>query len=208
MNRGYKIGAIILLVLTLSIVGVYIYTENFNKDKNVNGKSVVVDKISEYNYTMDERDSKIFKSNFKELKKVLKNKDISYDKYAEYLAKLYIIDLYDINNKINKYDVPCLEYIFSSEKDKFSSMIKENFYSSLVDNSNKDRKQELPEVKSIELVSVSKKDVKLKDTSYEGYTVNLKWTYKKSMGYDEKAEVILVKDKGKLFVVKHTPIID
>jgi len=121
---------------------------------------------------------------------------------------MYVIDLYDINNKVNKYDVPCLEYILKDEHDKFKKMIKNEFYSKLIDNSNDDRKQELPIVKSIEVKDIKETTTKINEVDYEGYIVNLEWEYEKDLGFDKKAEVTLIKNMNKLYVVKHSPIID
>ena len=121
---------------------------------------------------------------------------------------MYIIDLYDIDKKVNKYDVPCLEYIYQSEHEKFKKMIKEEFYSQIVDNSDGDRKQELPSIESIEVLSSDSSKSEINGKEYDGYTVTLSWQYKKDLGYDKKSEVRLVIDDGKLYVIKHSPIID
>ena len=208
MGKGYRTGFIVILVLILSILATYIFSHFvFNIKKNTSF-SKVVDKISKYDYTLDERDSKLMREKFKELKKVLKSEDVNYDEYAKLLAQMYIIDLYDINNKVNKYDVPCLEYIYKSEQDKFKKLIKTQFYSQLVDNSDGNRKQELPTVKSIEVLSQEASKVEASGKEYDGYIITLSWEYDKDLGFDKKSEVRLVKDNNKLYVVKHSPIID
>ena len=208
MGKGYKTGFIIILVLLLAILSTYIYSRFHVKKSKTEGFSVVVDKISKYDYTLDERDSKLMRSKFKELKKVLKSKDVDYEKYAGLLSQMYILDLYDINNKVNKYDVPCLEYIFEDEHDKFKKMIKNEFYSKLIDNSNNDRKQELPTITKISLDSIKETKFTINEIDYDGYQATLSWDYDKDLGFDKKAEVIVVKSNDKMYVAKHTPIID
>ena len=208
MGKGYRTGLIIILVLILSILATYIFSHFVFKYKKTTSFSKVVDKISKYDYTLDERDSKLMREKFKELKKVLKADDVNYDEYAKLLSQMYIIDLYDVNNKVNKYDVPCLEYIYKTEQDKFKKLIKTQFYSQLVDNSDNNRKQELPSVKSIEVASLDTSKIEVNGKEYDGYVITLSWEYDKDLGFDKKSEVRLVKDDNKLYVVKHSPIID
>ncbi|MCR5788144.1 MAG: hypothetical protein K6G37_03570 [Bacilli bacterium] len=208
MGKGYRTGFLVILFLILVIMGTYYASNHFFNHKKKDSFSVVVDKINDYGYTLDERDSKVMRKTFKELKKVLKKDKVDDKEYANLLAELYIIDLYDINNKVNKYDVPCLEYIYPNEVDKFKSMIKDDFYSRLEDNSDKDRKQELPTVKSISVTSTEEDTIKVGEEEKNGYVVLVEWTYDKDLGFDNKAKVSLVKDDTKLYVVKHTPIMD
>lgn len=208
MGRGYKTGFLVICILILAILSTYIFSRFIFKPTKKDGFSKVVDKISKYDYTLDERDSKLMRSKFKELKNVLKSKDIDNDEYAKLIAQMYIIDLYDINNKVNKYDVPCLEYIYKSEHEKFKKMIKSEFYSQLIDNSDDDRKQELPSVKSVEVVSLDKGKIEVNGKEQDGYIVTLSWKYDKDLGFDKKGEIKLVLDEGKMYVVKHSPIID
>lgn len=208
MTKGYRTGFIIIFILIIAIFSTYVLSRFVFKPSKKDGFSKVVDKISKYGYTLDERDSKLMRSKFKELKKVLKNSDVDLDEYSKLIAQMYIIDLYDINNKVNKYDVPCLEYIYKDEHEKFKKMIKEEFYSQLIDNSDNDRKQELPTITSIDVISLNKEQIELKGKKQEGYVVTLSWKYDKDLGYDDKSEVTLVSESGKMYVVKHSPIID
>lgn len=208
MKKGYKTGSIVIVVLIIAILGAYVYSRFYYKPHKKSGFSVVVDKIDKFSYTLDKRDSKLMRDKFKELKEVLDEDDINYEKYSKLLAMLYIIDLYNIDNKVNKYDVPCLEYIYKNEQDKFKLMIKENFYSKLIDNSDEERKQELPVVTDINVVDYKEDKVMLGNEDKDGYVVTLEWTYEKDLGFDKKAEVTLAKDNGKLFVVKETPIMN
>ena len=170
--------------------------------------TVVVDNIKNYGYTLDKRDTKIMESYFDQLKKVLKNKDVDYKKYSELIAKLYIVDLYSIDNKVNKYDVPCLEYIYPEQVDKFKSMIKGEFYSKIEDNSDKNRKQTLPLVKDVSVISIDDATYDINGESKKAYIVTLEWTYEQDLGYDKKAAITTVIDNNKVYVVKHSPIMD
>ena len=208
MGKGYKTGFTVLTILILLIFCAYVYSRFHVAKTKKSGFSVVVDKISKYGYTLDERDSKLMREKFKELKSVLKEKEIDSEKYASLLAQMYILDLYDLENKVNKYDVPCLEYILEQEHDKFKKMIQNEFYSQLKDNSNGDRKQELPTIKSINVTEVTETTYKAGDVTYGGYLVKLEWEYDKDLGFDKKSEIIVAKVNNQLYVIKQSPIID
>jgi hypothetical protein len=61
---------------------------------------------------------------------------------------------------------------------------------------------EFPEVKSIELVSIEESEYSIKDTKYEAYNVNLKWEYKKDLGYDKEGKIVVIKDGEELYIVE------
>lgn len=208
MKKWYRTGLMIILFLVLLIFISYLLSRFVFTNKGKKSFSVVVDSIKGYNYTLDERDSKLMRSKFKELKKVLNNKELDYKEYSSLLSQLFIIDLYDIDKKVNKYDIPCLEYLYGDEVDKFKKLIKEDFYSKLEDNSDGNRKQELPTIKSIEVESIEETEPKVNDIPMKGYNVTLKWEYEKDLGYDSKAVVTTVIDGDKVYIIKHSPIID
>lgn len=208
MKNGYRTGILIIIFLVLSIGATYIsskyFIHNFKKKKF----TVVVDNIGSYGYTLDKRDTRLMKEKFDELKDVLKTKEIDFKKYSELISQLYVIDLYTIDNKVNKYDVPCLEYIYKDQVDKFKSMIKWEFYSKIEDNSDKNRKQELPVVKSVEVTNVEEATYDINGETKTGYILTLEWNYDEDLGYDKKAQITTVIDNNRVYVVKHSPIID
>jgi len=208
MKKWYRTGLMIILLLVVLIFVAYLCSRFVFTGRTKKAFSVVVDNIKGYNYTLDERDSKLMRTKFKELKKVLDKKDIDYKEYSSLLSQLFIIDLYDIDRKVNKYDIPCLEYIYNDEVDKFKKLIKYDFYSKLEDNSDGNRKQELPSIKSIEVESIEETSTKVNGVPYKGYLVKLSWEYEKDLGYDSKALITTVVDNDKVYIVKHSPIID
>ena len=79
-----------------------------------------------FDYTLEKRDTDLMKENFKELDNVLCDDQIDYKKYADFLSKLFIIDLYTIDNKKNMYDVGSLEYVY--DKDYSNVIIEQLLY--------------------------------------------------------------------------------
>ena len=129
-----RIVLIIILVL-LAIGGYYVGKKIYLKLNTFNVK--VVDKIDNYPYTLDDRDTELFKSNFNELKNILNKSEIDEEAYAKLVAKLFVIDLYTMNNKINKYDIGGLDYVLPSAKENYQLKVQDTMYKYIVDNTNK-----------------------------------------------------------------------
>ena len=70
-----------------------------------------LDTIKGFDYKLEDRDKEIYKTEFKKLKENLEGKSINYEDYAKSIAKMFIIDLYTIDNKINKYDIGGEEFV-------------------------------------------------------------------------------------------------
>ena len=165
----------------------------------------VIDTIKGYGYTLEKRDTKLFKDKFKDLKKVLSSKDVDFEEYAKDLSMLYIIDLYTINNKDSKYDVGGAEYIVDSAKENYELKVRDTLYK-YVEEKTKKRKQELPEVSDILVKDIKETTYDLNDKEYEGYTVNLTFEYVEDLEYDEEASIVLIKDQDKLYIVEQKEI--
>lgn len=213
MSKKKKVTLIILAVLILIGIGVVLYLYRGQLTGNVTKKkeTKAVEKIKGYDYTLEKRDTKLFKDNFYKLKEVLSEKDVDYKKYAEYLSKLYIIDLYTITNKNSKYDVGGSEYVLESARENYELKVRDTMYKYVEDKSN-NRTQNLPEVSSIKLKNIKESEFELgkSDESkesksgekFDSYEVELTFDYKEDLGYDTKATVILIKQDNKLYVVE------
>ena len=108
-----------------------------------------VDEIKGFNYHLEDRDTALYKKEFQNLKTNLESKEIDYEEYAKSIAKMFIIDLYTIDNKVNKYDIGSLEFVHPDAKENFELNAKDTLYKYVMDNSYNDRTQELPIVSSI-----------------------------------------------------------
>lgn len=210
MKRKYKIGLTIIIILIVLVSGVGVSSLFFKKEepeKPKNTTSVISD-ITDYGYTLDDRDTKYMKESFEELKKVLNNQEIDEEAYAKSLAKLFVIDFYTLSNKINKYDVGSLEYILSDKVDVFKAKAIDTIYKDVEDNTYKDRIQELPEITNVEILSIEKAEITLQKKLTECHKVTMEYTYKKDLGYDKKGTIYLVKNNNKLEVALYKPLIE
>ena len=193
-SKKGKIRRIILFLIILIVAGVLIFLAlKPNKtDDNKTKKTKVVDTIDNFDYVIAETDTKLLKDEFK-------NSEV---------AKLFIIDFYTLDNKMSKNDVGGVQFVYSGYKTTFIDKARDEFYKYVKSNLNNDRNQELPEVASVtvnsaEAVSASSE---LSGDAFasieEAYKVNISWTYKKDLGYQTNATIIVVKDNDKFSVAK------
>ena len=202
MKKKYKLGLILIAILiVLILVTTIIFLLNNNKKVE---KTKVVDSIDNFSYTLDDRDTKLMKDTYNELKDVLNKDQIDYELYAKTLAKLFVIDLFTMNNKINKYDVGSTEYIYPESVDNFKLNVEDTIYKSMEDNSDGKRKQDLPEVISVDVANIEEVEFEIKEEIENVYEVNLTWQYEKDLGYDDDATIKLLKVNDKLYVVEYT----
>ena len=203
MKKKYKrILIIILIVVLLAIISFVIYKillNNKTEEEVVN----VVDSISEYGYNLDDRDTELMKSVYEELKNILNSDEIDYELYANTLAKLFVIDLFTMDNKINKYDVGSTEYVYPDALENFKLNVEDTLYKHMENNSSGKRKQELPEVSSIEVLSTETGEYTIEENSFDSYIVNLSWQYVSDLGYDNNALITLINLDNKLYVVEY-----
>ena len=191
-----------LIIITLSLGTLIYYILNNSSNNNIGKKPTEVDSIANYEYKLEDRDTKLYKDLFNQLKKELEKDQVDMKTYAELVSKLYIVDLYTINNKITKYDVGGLEFILPDKRDNYSLKVEDTLYKYVEDNSYNTRKQDLPEVSSIETISTKKEKHKVGDTEYNGYTIDLNWEYKKDYGYDTSATIHLIEDNSIIYIVE------
>ena len=207
----------ILIILFIILLIVFKLGSYFKKDATYG----VVDNISEYNYTLDNRDTKLMSKEFNNLKNILKQDEINYEEYAKSISKLFIIDLFTINNKENKYDVGSLEYVYPKVVDNFKLHVEDTLYKYITED-NKEKypivkeivgsniedttytyeKKEYPEVKKITGNTVSDTTYTYQKEDFEAYKVIVTWDYSKDLGYYTKGELILIKEDNKLYVVQ------
>lgn len=199
-KRKDWIKGILLIVVLFAIAGLVLYGYGYimrNKNDIVNS-TTVYDSIEKYGYTLNDDVTDYYKQEFDKLKTIENEKDI-----ATQVAKLFVIDLYSINYKINKYEITSTQYFYSDKRDMHRQKVLDTIYRYVEDNSYGDRNQELPEVSEV-IVKEEKEDkYKMGDEKKDAYIVTLGISYVKDLEYDKLAEVILVKDGNNYSVVSY-----
>lgn len=197
-KKQIKKSVLMIIILTI-LISIGLYFLLFSKSTGgllVRSK----DKIAKFDYTLDKDNTNLMKENFKELKDILANDNINYENYAKTLAKLFIIDLYTIDNKKSMYDVGSLEYVY--DKENFKTRCQNTLYKGLNDKSTR-KNNEYPIVESINIDSFENGEFTYNDNKYESYEITLSWDYKKDLGYDKKGKVTIIKIEDKLYVVSY-----
>ena len=188
--------AAIIFLIAFVILYIYGYLSR-SKDELVN-KVNAYDSIEKYGYVLNDNVTTYYKDEFQKLKAMEDEQEI-----AEQVAKLFVIDLFSINYKVNKYEVTSAQYYYSDKREMFRNKVIDQLYNFVIDNSYDDRKQELPEVKEVTITDTKKDTYKLGDEKRECYVVKVSISYVKDLGYDSKAKVVLVHDGNNMSVVSY-----
>ena len=188
--------AIVIIIIVL-LLGHFF--KNLSHSKKVN----VIDTVENFDYALEDRDTVLYKNIHQELKANLESDNIDYDKYAEQIAKLFVVDLFTMENKLSTYDVGGVEFIYPDVVDNYKLNVEQTIYKNIESNGDGKRNQTLPVVKSIEVVSNETGTFKYQDKEMDAYIIELSWDYEKDLGYDKKATVTIVKKDDKLFIVEY-----
>ena len=219
---------IVLVFFLLIILGVGGYFGYRFIEKKLNPPAVEKKEIDsvktdefDYGYVLSDMDSKYYQEEFKKLKEILTAEEVDFKAYAEQEARLFVIDLYTMSTKINKYDIGGNEFFHVDRKEMYEKKVMDTLYSTMLDNTYGDRKQDLPEVKSVTTVNVADIEYTLNTNEKEekdkskindvpAYLVKLKIEYVKPMGYDTEASVIVINENGtkKWSVVDYKPTLN
>jgi len=181
----------ILIIVLLYAMGGLIYFFIHKKTPLPEEKPIA--DIKGYPYHLKANATELMKNEFHLLKDNLEGKEIDDEAYAESVAKLFIIDLYTITNKLNKYDVGGVQYVVPAILDNFKLNVKDTIYKYVEDNSDDKRVQTLPEVSQINTTSIEAAEYTIDENTYQGYKISLEWSYVKDLGYDETGELRVVK---------------
>ena len=160
-----------------------------------------LDSILGYDYVLRSNASSLYKTEFNILKENLEG-DINEEEYLKSVCKLYIIDLYSMRDKLNKYDINT-DFIYEQNILNYKLNLQDTLYKYLEDNSDGKRGQELPSVSSVDVVDVKDITFKIGDENAHAKEVSLKWEYDKDLGYDNKGTLVLVKENNLYYIVEY-----
>lgn len=198
-----KIAIIICIILFIYFLGGIIYNLININNKNDNDTEIKIgNTIKNYNYILYENDLELYKNEFNNLKKILENDEIDYKEYAISISKMFLIDLYNLDNKKNKYDVGGTEFIYPDSLENYKLNVENTLYKYIVDNSNNDRTQELPIVKNVISNSIEETKYEINEIEYDAYKLSLTIEYEKDLEYDTECEIIIIKKDKNLYIVE------
>lgn len=199
MKKNKKVLALLMLIGVI-LFGYLIFRvrNDFFKKQD----KTVVDSIGLYGYTLEKTDTKLYENYFKELSKILNEKTIDYEKYAEYLSKLFIVDTFTLNNKLASTDIGGTEFIHPDLKENFKENMGNNMYRNIEVNLDGKRQQELPIVKDVTIDTIKEDKAKYNGKEYDGYIIKANIEYEKDLGYQTEIELTLIKDDKILYIIK------
>ncbi len=197
-----KVRGLIIVVLVIVLIALAVKFMFFNKSTKHNVVKQE-DDIKEYGYVLNDNETKYYKGLFNDLKKVLSEDEVDYDKYASLVAQLFVADFYNLDNKLNNNDIGGTQFIYKKRQSVFEKKAKDEVYKYVENNIYNDRKQELPEVSNVEVVSSENSShTYLSKSDDKAYKIDVKITYKKDLGYPDSCSLVLVHNDKKLEIVK------
>ncbi len=201
-RRVNKKKVFVFIILPLIIIGFICYFMFFAGDKTTKiVKPKNTDTIKGYDYTLREDATKYYKSLFKELKNTLESDEIDNDTYAELVAKLFVADFYNLNNKVSKNDVGGVQFVYEDYRDDFTKYATSSIYKSVESNVYGKRTQKLPIVSNVSTVKNENMLFTYGDkTDVEAYNISFEITYKEDLGYQTKGTLTLIHNDKKLEV--------
>lgn len=196
-GRGVIVIFIIVGIILFGYLGYRVKNDFFKGSERKK-----LDSIELYGYTLSKNDTEIYKTYFKELSKVLNEKTIDYTEYAKLISKLFVIDLYTLDNKLASTDIGGLEFLHKDLKDNFKENMGSTLYNFVESNIDGKRTQELPIVKDVNVSDVFETKYTYNKTEYDAYIVSTNITYEKDLGYPKSMKLTIIKDNNILYIVK------
>lgn len=193
-SRKKKIFVILLIIVMIGVIGYfgYQYLKGLGNKDAVEIK--VLDSNDVYGYSLKDNDSKYYQQEYENLKNILKADSVDSKEYATQVAKMFVIDLYTMTTKVNKYDIGGSEFFYKDKEEMFEQKVMDTLYYSLLDNTYGDRKQELPEVKEVTIESFEATTYELNGEDVDAYLIKLKISYVKDLKYDSVASVVVCQE--------------
>lgn len=203
---GLKKLLIIVLIIAILASIFLIYKKLTKKDSDSGVEEVKKEDViqtKEFDYTLYDNKSDLYKDYFADLKKELLKDEVNDEEYAKIISKLFVADFYSLAEKTTSTDIGGLDFIYENIKDNFVLKASDTIYKYVESNVYGDRKQELPKVTGVEVKSITKTPVTIGELNDQnGYTVSLSITYEKEMGYPKEVTLKLVHVEKKVYIVE------
>ena len=202
LNKKKVIIASILLVIVIGLV--YVMSTAFFQDEERTPRDArILKEIEGYDYTLDDTKTALFINLFDELEGVLTAEEIDEEQYATLVAKLFIVDFFDLESKLTGNDVGGVQFVHEKAREDFILKARDTIYKYVESDLYDDRDQKLPSV-----LEVTLNDIEASEFVYESiqdsnaYHANLQWQYKEDLSYQNSATLVLVREGNKLSIVE------
>lgn len=192
--------AVTIAIITSIIIFILLKKDN-NTDDPVNKPVEIVDKMENYDYHLDENATEYYKTLYNELKEVLNKEEVNEEEYAKIVSKLFVADLFTLDNKLTSSDIGGLQFVYTDFKEDFINIAKTTLYSNVESNIYDDRNQELPIVSDVQIDNIETSSFNYQNNKHDSYKVTVSITYQKDLGYPSKYKLTLIKNDKYLQVV-------
>ena len=190
---------ILFMILIYSVGGIY-YIKYVYKDNNEPVVKNLVE-IEGYPYSLKSNACKLYIDEFNILKDNLEN-NYNEEEYIKSISKLYIIDLYSLKNKLNKYDIN-VDFIYPDIVSNYRLNIENTLYKYLENNSDGNRNQELPVVSNVIIDEILDEKYSLNKENVPCKKVKVTIEYENDLGYDKSGTITLVKQDKYYYIVEY-----
>ena len=202
LKKGVKRFLIILLILVVLAGGAFLVWKFYPKER-AQEAATVVSEISGYGYTLKSNKSAQYKEMFQELTDILSESPVDEEAYVEQISKMFILDFYTLSDKVANTDVGGVDFVHSAAQTNFLEKAEDTIYKYVESDIYGERDQKLPTVDEITVSSIDNVTYELSDSVDDNaYQVNLSWTYKEDMGYQNEAVLTFVHEGEKLSLVE------
>lgn len=155
-----------------------------------------------YGYKLTSTDTDVFKNAYDELSIVLNQEIVDYEEYAKSISKLFVIDVFTLENKVSSTDIGGLEFVHKDLRDNFKENLGSTLYNSVLSNIDGKRVQKLPKVSNVSVDSVTKDKYEYYDVEYDSYVIKCGITYEVDLGYQSSITLTLIRVDNMLYIVK------
>ena len=205
MSNNVKKLLVVLLIIVAILSFGFVYYKLTHKATPKIDEVKKEDEIQtkEFDYTLYDNKSSLYKDYFASLKEELLKDEINEEEYAKVLSQLFVVDFYSLSDKVTSTDVGGLDFVYEKIKSNFVLKATDTIYKNIQSNVYGDRKQELPKIKATEVKTIVPKVVTVGDvTDQKGYTTTVSITYEKDLKYPKEVTLTLIHVEKKLFIVE------
>ncbi len=204
LKKKAKVAIVIIFIIILSIFSFVIYKKYFSVQKVKEAK--VISTIEDYGYSLKDNKNETYRKMFDELKEILQEKEVDYEKYAKKISEMFIYDFYSLEDKIAKNDIGGISFIHKTALPNFLENAESTYYKYVESNIYGNRKQSLPMVDKITLGEIDRVEYAYGEdkTDEEAYVIKVTWNYTKDefSDYQKEATLTLVKEDKILYIVE------
>ena len=200
MKKKDKIITIIFIIVFVLLVTPIIVKVILDFNNDIAPEEI--SKIDYYGYSLSNNDTDLYKDTYKKLDKVLGEEIIDYSAYASLLSKLFVIDVFTLDNKLSSTDIGGLEFIHDSFEDNFRENMGSTLYNHVLSNIDGKRTQKLPVVKNVNVNNIFETEYEYNDIKYHAYLVKCYFDYEEDLGYQTVINLTIINDNNVLYIVK------